>query len=250
MRDKVTVGWISPGKIDDPFAHSLLWLNTQRGDRIDGFISVAGSLLSRQRNELVARFLDGDGDWLLMVDTDEVVRLESFDKLVDAAHDKDRPIVAGLYFGTLPTGGLIPHPVPHLYRHHHGAAVAPVLDYPRDEVIEIDACGTGAVLVHRSVFETIRDTADEHEGTDWCWFRDLPINGNWLGEDIYFCRRAKAAGFKLHAHTGAIFDHHRSYWLNDVMFEASRALAHFPTAVDDGPMDIPAKPSVVTARAT
>lgn len=201
----------------------MIELVQARGSRIEGVLRVEGGLLSRQRNEIVKHFLDETStEWLLMIDSDEQMPVAAFDKLVASAHAVERPVVAGLYFGTWP-GNLIPQPVPHLYRAaDDGVSVVPVSDYPRDQLIEIDAAGTGCILVHRSVLDAIREQATEHEGRDWCWFRDLPLAGLWLGEDLYFCRRIRALGFKIHAHTGAVLQHRRRYWLDQRMFEAMR----------------------------
>jgi hypothetical protein len=135
--------------------------------------------------------------------------------------------MAGLYFGTRPAG-LLPMPIPHLYRHADDgtAGVIPIMDYPVDEIIEVDAAGTGALLIHRSVLEAIQAEADEHEGPDWCWFRDLPVGGEWLGEDLYFCRRIKSLGFPIHAHTGAVLAHRRRYWLDQKQHEATRKIVN------------------------
>jgi hypothetical protein len=231
-KDRVTVAWIDPGKVEGAFTASMIDLFHARSHRIDGYIRIEGGLISRQRNEVVKTFLAGTAEWLLMLDSDEQVTPVAFDKLIETAHADDRPIVAGLYFGTWPRGGMIPTPVPHLYRRaDDGVSVIPVLDYPRDRVIEVDAAGTGCMLVHRAVLEAFRGSADEHEGTDWCWFRDLPLRGMWLGEDLYFCRRAQALGFKIHAHTGAVLNHRRRYWLDDAQFEALRAHTDDPLGV-------------------
>lgn len=223
-RDQVVISWPDPGQVEGAFATSIIELVRARGSRIDGVLRVEGGLLSRQRNEIVKHFLDDmTAEWLFMIDSDEQLSVAAFDKLVAAAHAEDRPVVAGLYFGTWP-GNLIPQPVPHLYRRaDDGVSVAPVLDYPPDKVIEIDAAGTGALLVHRSVLQAFRDNTDPHESIDWCWFRDLPVGGMWLGEDLYFCRRIRSLGFPIHAHTGAILPHRRRYWLDDRQFEALRA---------------------------
>lgn len=225
MKDRVHIGWIDPGQVDGAFATSLIELSRARPQKFDGIIRIEGGLLSRQRNEVVKTFLDHThAEWLLMIDSDERISVQAFDKLVDAAHAELRPVVAGLYFGTWPSDGLMPTPVPHLYlRAGDGISVSPVLAYPPDQIIEVDAAGTGCLMVHRSVLEAIRATATEHEGPDWCWFRDLPLGGKWLGEDLYFCRRVQSLGFAIHAHTGAILPHRRRYWLNEQQFEAVRA---------------------------
>lgn len=228
MRDNETVyiGWIDPGLVDGAFATSLLELWQHRPHRLGGFIRIEGGLISRQRNEVVQRFLESESEWLLMIDSDEQLSVAAFDLLIDTAHAAKRPVIGGLYFGTWPNpGGLYPQPIPHLYRQaRDGVSVKPVIDYPQNSVIEIDAVGTGCLLVHRSVLEAIRSTADEHEGELWCWFRDLPLKGMWLGEDLYFCRRIRALGFKIHAHTGAVLPHRRKHWLDDRPHEAARQL--------------------------
>jgi GT2 family glycosyltransferase len=159
-----------------------------------------------------------------MVDSDEAFTPETIDKLVSVAHEEHRPVVAGLYFGTVPNpNGLMPSPIPHLYeRHEDGISVVPITEYPVDSVIRVDGAGTGALLVHRSVLEKIREAADPSEGDSWCWFRDLPVNGMWLGEDLFFCRRITALGIPIHAHTGAVFSHRRKYWLDDRQHRAVR----------------------------
>ncbi len=224
VADKVQIAWIDPGQVDGAFTTSLIELVQARSARIDGIIRIEGGLLSRQRNEVVKTFLDHtEAAWLLMIDSDEQLHVPAFDKLINAAHDQKRPVVAGLYFGTWPQGGMIPTPVPHVYlRTDDGVSVAPILDYPEDTIIAVDAAGTGCLLIHRSVLEQIREQADPHEGDDWCWFRDLPMNGMWLGEDLYFCRRIQALGTPIHAHTGAVLPHRRRYWLDDAQFRALR----------------------------
>ena len=234
-RDRVVLSWPDPGQVEGAFCTSMIELVRARGSRIEGVLRVEGGLLSRQRNEIVKHFLDDmTAEWLFMIDSDETITPQAFDKLVGAAHSTERPVVAGLYFGTWP-GNLLPRPVPHLYREAgDGVSAAPVMDYPPDSIIEIDRAGTGAMLVHRSVLQAIRDQASDHEGRDWCWFRDLPVGGLWLGEDMYFCRRVRSLGFKIHAHTGAILHHRRRYWLDQRMFEAMREVpeADPPCRVD------------------
>jgi hypothetical protein len=220
VRDRVAVGWIDGGQVDGLFAVSMLNLFTARSARISTVIRVGGSLLARQRNEVVQTFLDkNDAEWLFFIDTDETISLESFDKLLDAAHDKDRPVVAGLYFAAWATDDMYPHPTPMIMREGKAGGYVPVWDFPEDGVIPIDAAGTGALLIHRSVLERIRAESNAgplgvHEGGKWCWFRDMAAGGEWWGEDIFFCRRVRDLGFPIVAATGCRLDHHKSYWLS------------------------------------
>lgn len=216
-RDKVAIGWIDPGQVDGMFALSVMNVYGERRDRIEGLLRVrAGGLLSRGRNELVANFLEHtDSQWLLMVDADEQLGIDAFDKLVGAVHDRDRPIVAGLYFGAWP-GEFYPTAVPLIFRSvPESTRFQSITDYPADSVIEVDSAGTGCLMVHRSVFETFQEHATPHEGKTWCWFRDMPVNGDWFSEDHYFCARARELGYRIHAHTGATLAHHKDFWLTE-----------------------------------
>lgn len=216
-RDRVSIGWLDPGVVDGMFALSVANVYAQRLDRIDALIRVeAGGLLSRGRNELVDRFMTTtDSQWLLMVDSDEQLSLEAFDKLVGSVHDKDRPIVAGLYFGAWP-GEFYPTAMPLIFRRQEGTTrFLPLVDYPTDELVEIDSAGTGCLLIHRSVFEAFQAQASPHEGASWCWFRDMPVNGDWFSEDHFFCARAKELGFPIWAHTGATLPHRKRFWLSE-----------------------------------
>jgi hypothetical protein len=212
---KVSIGSCDPGTVDGGFAFSLIQLTQSRASRLGPFVRIKGSgLLSKQRNRLVKQFLETKSDWLLMMDSDEQLPVSSFDKLVEAAHEKERPLVAGLVFASFETGFPYPKPVPTIFQ-DAPEGFLPLNNYDKDSLFEVDAAGTGCLLIHRSVLEKMRDEADEHQGPDWCWFWDGPIHGNWIGEDLQFCRRVKSLGFPIYAHTGAILPHSKNYWLDE-----------------------------------
>lgn len=212
---KVSIGSCDPGNVNGGFAFSLIQLAQSRSSRLGPFIRIKGSgLLSKQRNRLVKQFLKTKSDWLLMMDSDEQLPVSSFDKLIEAAHEKDRPVIAGLVFASFDTGFPYPKPVPTIFQ-DAPEGFLPLNNYDKDSLFQIDAAGTGCLLIHRSVLEAIRDDADQHQGTDWCWFWDGPINGEWIGEDLQFSRRIRSLGFPIYAHTGAILPHSKSYWLDE-----------------------------------
>jgi len=215
-RDRIVIGWIDPGMVDARWAADLARLARSRDGLLhESMIRIlCGGLLSRGRNELVKTFLDStDAAWLLMVDTDHGLPVAAFDKVVNAAHDTERPVVSGLYFGAFP-GDLYPTPIPTIYLMTAVGRGAPIHDYPPDAVIPIDACGAGFMLVHRSALEAIRSGVDD-DMRDWCWFADGPLGGHWMSEDITFCALLRGHGIPLHAHTGAVLPHHKDYWLDD-----------------------------------
>jgi len=214
---KVSIGSCDPGTVNGAFAYRLIQLAQARSARLGPFVRVKGSgLLSKQRNRVVKQFLDGTkSDWLLLIDSDEQLSVEAFDKLLETAHDKERPVVAGLVFaGFGIEGAPYPKPVPAIFQ-DAPEGFLPLYKYDKDSVFEIDAAGTGCLLIHRSVLEKMRETADKNQGPDWCWFWDGPVDGNWIGEDLLFCRRIRALGFPIYVNTGAILPHQKSYWLDE-----------------------------------
>ena len=214
---KVSIGSCDPGTVNGAFAYRLIQLAQARSARLGPFVRVKGSgLLSKQRNRVVKQFLDGTkSDWLLLIDSDEQLSVEAFDKLLETAHDKERPVVAGLVFaGFGIEGAPYPKPVPAIFQ-DAPEGFLPLYNYDKNSVFEIDAAGTGCLLIHRSVLEKMRETADKNQGPDWCWFWDGPVDGNWIGEDLLFCRRIRALGFPIYVNTGAILPHQKSYWLDE-----------------------------------
>ena len=212
---KVSIGSCDSGDVNGGFAFSLIQLTQARSSRLGPFVRVKGSgLLSKQRNRLVKQFLETNSDWLLMIDSDEQLPIAAFDKLIESAHDKERPIIAGLVFASFEIGQPYPKPVPTIFQ-DAPEGFLPLNNYDKDSLFEVDAAGTGCLLVHRSVLETMQASADPHQGKDWCWFWDGPIDGIWIGEDLQFCRRVRSLGFPIYVHTGAILAHSKDYWLDD-----------------------------------
>jgi hypothetical protein len=129
------------------------------------------------------------------------------------ADQAERPVVAGLYFAALWEGPSL-RPVPLIFKLDEQGGLQPWDNYPEDEVIQVFAAGTGALLMHRSALQKLRDIADEGL-KDWCWFQDGPIGDNkWLSEDLMFCSKLTNAGIPMHAHTGVVLQHHKPMWLD------------------------------------
>jgi hypothetical protein len=57
---------------------------------------------------------------------------------------------------------------------------------------EVEGIGFGAVLIRADVFRALPDPTEK----PWFWFEWLP-HGEQVGEDIYFCRLVREAGFPI-----------------------------------------------------
>jgi len=214
---RVCIGMVNNGTIDALLAMDLIHVAREKNGHFDHMVQVGNvGLTTRSRNVVVKTFLDTtDADWLLMIDSDERLSLDAWHKLIDAAHDKDRPIVSGLVFAAFFDGQDALRPVPTIYRMDPEKGLEAIDAYPIDEIIEVDAVGTGCLLIHRSVLLEMQKQATAHQGQNWAWFVEGAIDGTYFGEDLLFSKRLKSMGYKIHAHTGAILPHHKQFWLDE-----------------------------------
>lgn len=152
----------------------------------------------RNRNETVKAMLDGGYDYLLTIDHDVVPKRNPLDlveldlDIVCAAvpqwnmSDPNFPI----YFVAMDRvdGG---------YKEHKD----------RNGLQEIDAAGSGCLLIARRVLEKIKAP----------FVRQWDEDGiDTLGLDFYFSEKAKAAGFKIWCHYDYIADHIKEISLLEV----------------------------------
>ena len=214
---RVCIGMVNNGTIDALLAMDLIHVAREKGGHFDHLVQVGNvGLTTRSRNVVVKTFLETtDADWLLMIDSDERLSLATWHKLIDAAHDKDRPIVSGLVFAAFFDGEDSLRPVPTIYRMDPEKGLEAIDAYPIDELIEVDATGTGCLLIHRSVLLDMQKQATPNQGKDWAWFVEGAIDGTYFGEDLLFSKRLKSMGYKIFAHTGAILPHHKQFWLDE-----------------------------------
>ena len=208
---------VNNGTINSLLAMDLIHIAREKNGHFDHMVQVGNiGLTTRSRNVVVKTFLETtDADWLLMIDSDERLSLDTWHKLVDSAHEKDRPIVSGLVFAAFFDGDDGLRPVPTIYRMDPEKGLEAIDGYPIDELIEVDATGTGCLLIHRSVLLDMQKQATPNQGKDWAWFVEGAIDGTYFGEDLLFSKRLKSMGYKIFAHTGAILPHHKQFWLDD-----------------------------------
>jgi hypothetical protein len=190
-------------------------------------IRVQGNQIGRQRQVLFDHWADKiKTDWILWVDSDIVLSLDAMAKLWKTADKIAKPVVSGVYFISKENEGSLMRPFPVLFddvdefqiRYHH--------PLPKDEVIKCDCAGFGFVLMHKSIVPKMRAA---HPGKGMFMETGDGVDDHFVGEDIIFFRRMKAAGIPLHAHTGAIvkhmkrfsldYDYYAMYWTNEQLKE-------------------------------
>ena len=214
--DRVCIGMVNNGEISGLLAQDLIHIAIHPSRKFYNFVQVANiGLTTRSRNIVVKTFLETtDAEWLLMLDSDERLSVDTWLKLIEAADEKARPIVSGLVFAAFYDNDDELRAVPTIYRMDMEKGLQPIDDYKENAVIEVDATGTGCLLVHRSVLLHLQATATENQGKDWAWFVEGAISGVYFGEDLLFSKRLKSLQYKIHAHTGAILPHQKQFWLD------------------------------------
>ena len=116
-----------------------------------GGMHLMGAMLTdKNRNHIARSFLEGDSEWLFWIDADTNVPNGAIPRLLDL----DTTLASGIYYGK----GKETKPIAYIKIPETGAyrPLHEVYEWERGEIVPVDACGFGAILTHRSVFEDIQ----------------------------------------------------------------------------------------------
>lgn len=231
----VAVGYLHPGEVSHSFHRSMrdLWMwDLGHRRRLRAFIEeeCGASRLIDGRNSVVRQFLAHDIEWLAFVDADMGFAPDALDELLNSADQYRRPVVGGLCFASrkvrqVDANARLHEAIPTLYRwidpEDGQPGFAPIYNYPRDQVVEVDGTGAAFFIVHRRVLEKVRDQLDFPSPREW--FDDTNYRGRIFGEDLTFCRRVASVGEKIHVHTGVKTSHYKHTYLEEGILDAAGA---------------------------
>lgn len=172
-----------------PFVHSLFSSQANIQHRLDLEIFAGNCHIDDSRNRLVRDFLETDCDQLIFLDADVFWLDAELRKLIE--HDAD--IVAGIY---------------PMKNDDEDYPVAPL---PGERwaneagLVEVAGVPTGFLKIRRRMLEMLYETAQKHRSKEDGYGRMLipvlferSLNGlSRRGGDYEFCRKARAAGFKV-----------------------------------------------------
>ncbi len=260
----VAVGYVHEDRLDYSFFHSfiqLLGYDAGNAGRVwrGGFVARRGTTgdLAAARNGGVVDFLAGDTEWLWWVDTDMGFAPDTVDRLLEVADPAERPIVGAMCFAQRESesdgiGGWRPVAWPVLmdwtFEGERGGFQIR-WDYPRDALTQVHGTGSACILIHRSVFERVRDEYEELQrqagvrkdgDPRWdSWYTRVtnPSTNELVGEDLSFCMRLMRLEIPVHVHTGVQTTHRKNVWLQEQDYWRQRALAPAPEDVDNLPAE-------------
>jgi hypothetical protein len=224
----VTLGYISRGAPEIQFVDSMLgmyeydrYLGPGRFFEHQWRIGLRGHVnVSRGRCKMVRQFLEGKGQWLLMVDDDMAWEMDAHEQLLqavsavsaasDGALEPWQVVMGGLTFGWLPEGTGI---APVMFGRKENGMFVRMDEQIGKGIRQVAGTGAAFLLVHRRVFEEIEARMLEiGAATQAPWFREheQPImdewdeDGNpthattyWVSEDLWFCDMATHVGCKI-----------------------------------------------------
>ena len=180
-------------------------------DKIRFDMSIGDAMIYHSRNMIAHKFLETDAKWLLMIDDDIIpcigrpewmkAWVPNTRKVLDQPLQRHvlhrligsgKTLIGGAYFGRQ-------EGAPLMCSDRSLEAKARVY---QDEVAPVDWVATGCMLVHRKVFDDIRESHPELKNDVEKTFNYFqPIDGA-NGEDVSFCKRAKKAGHQPHIDLG------------------------------------------------
>jgi hypothetical protein len=239
--DSVNVGYIDAGtwsacfglSYRDLVLHDLL--GPQRIIRAGGkeMRKVAGAMgIAAGRNEICAQFLDElDGEWLWMVDTDMGFEPDTVDRLIKSSDPASQPVMGGLCFAIKrqergPMWAERFRISPTVYEYldlGDEVGFRPILDYQRDQVVQVAGTGAACLLMHRTALDTVRDRYGDS------WFEPMTHpTGNkgrprTFSEDLSFCIRLQACDIPVHVDTAVKTTHEKGgVFLDEETFDLQR----------------------------
>jgi len=173
---------LNQGEIHTELSKTIAIMTQQEGFRI-GLNFPNGKPITNNRNTIVQKFLaQKEYEYLMMIDSD-IVPPPNILKLVDFHKDIITPLMFCLQKGEV-------RPLT-LKMAKDGIYDIPKEYLDKSGLIEVDATGTGCIIISRKVLETIKHPFENIYDKDGI--------KRW-GNDLYFCRRAKEAGFKVWVH--------------------------------------------------
>ena len=196
----------APGALCVP---AVSWIYTQAALSMFGlalppgskrWFEFGGTFPDEKRNLLIRNLLAApELQWVYFCDSDHVVQRDTVARLLETGLD----VVGALYYGRpgrsmTPDGQQIMQPEPEAGgTPEHAAEVAQRVHVAiaSGSVCEVDWIGAGALLVRRHVLEAIAAP----------WFFRSAVGGE--DEDVRFCEKVRAAGFRVHLHAGVRVGH-------------------------------------------
>jgi len=225
-KEKITVGWIDSGLVNSGFIAHLSNILLGRPERITDVVVASGPYVSLNRNRMVQLFLNTKSEWLLSLDSDVCITIDTFDKLVGAANSVTHPVMGGKYYVPFNDGKNIvigaqkwvdrtdPHALGEWLTPQD---IAQAITDGNHIIEKIHSTGIGFTLIHREVFLAIQTL---NQGISFPWFDDSYSKewDTWTSDDIHFWEQCRILDINISINIEAVSDHLKQFKLNDDVY--------------------------------
>jgi GT2 family glycosyltransferase len=200
-------------KVDSDFFLSFLELDLPDGAKskiyTPHFPTGFPTQIASVRNNLVYQALSDNCSHVLMMDTDQVHPPDTITRL----HAIDADIASGVVHRRYPPFD------PIFFRGSRGNYKhVPDDDVYSGDIIEVDLTGCGCIMYKAEVFESLPAP----------WFVTAEDeSGKVIGEDIYFCEKAREAGYRIFVDTGLWIDHISTFRVTRATYELFKRFNNF-----------------------
>ena len=219
MNDKLAIAWCDNGMVDGKFMQGVTDVMIHSGVEVVTTLRSQGNQIARQRDKVINYWYEGNkADWLLWVDSDVVISVDTFKLLWDNKDVTERPVLSGVYFTTDQPEESLMTPMPTLFNFvesNGNIGITRVHPLPKNKLMQVGAAGMGYVLMHRSVVDRIRALLP-----DVPLFADIGHGKDFMGEDIYFFALCDKADVPVYAHTGATVPHMKRFSFDEHYYDA------------------------------
>jgi len=206
-KETLSIIWCDNGTTDGKFTEGLVYsiiTASGNGVPINNAIRVQGNQIARQRQAAIEMWAKVGTDWALWVDSDIVLTKEHLKTLWDTADKIARPIVCGVYFISKEMENSLMKPFPCVFNETGNEYEINYLHpLPLNQIVKIDNAGMGLVLMHKSVLTKLNEKFPDN----FLFGENNEKGEKFIGEDISFFRKVKAAGIPVHVHTGVTAQH-------------------------------------------
>lgn len=219
MNDKLAIAWCDNGMVDGKFMQGVTDVMIHSGVEVVTTLRSQGNQIARQRDKVINHWYDTNkADWILWVDSDVVISVDTFKLLWDNKDITERPILTGVYFTTDQPEESLMTPMPTLFNFvesNGNVGISRVHPLPKNKLMQVGAAGMGYVLMHRSIVDRIKAVLPNVP-----LFSDIGHGKDFMGEDIYFFALCDKADVPVYAHTGATVPHMKRFSFDEHYYDA------------------------------
>ena len=128
------------------------WSATDQIQWISSYVPMQ-YLVPDAQNIIVKNVIEKNFEWLLLIESDNVLPPDAFIRINEYMRNKKVPVVSGLYFTKSDP------PEPMVYR---GRGTSFFKDWKMGDKVWVDGCPTGFILIHSSILKAMWDESPEY----------------------------------------------------------------------------------------